>query len=114
MMSDDDSRPEPGPDSVQTQPASHHGDDMAAAIELAQRLEQRSARGHHGNLWVQVSRVGTLGWLLALPIVGGALLGHYIDRRLGTGLSFTLATLALGLTIAGYALWRQANDLEHS
>ena len=41
-------------------------------------------------------------------------LGHYIDRRLGTGLSFTLATLALGLTIAGYALWRQANDLEHS
>lgn len=87
---------------------------IAAAIAESERLE-REAKSHRArNLWVQVSRVGTLGWLIALPIVGGALLGHLLDRRLGTGLTFTLALLGVGLVLAGYALWRHTRELTAS
>lgn len=86
--------------------------EMVSAIAAADRLD-REHRSHQGrNVWVQVARVGTLGWVLALPIVGGAVLGHFIDRRLGTGLTFTLALLLFGLATAGFALWRQTTELD--
>ncbi len=88
-----------------------HTRKMSEAIDRTAKLERKAASGRGRSLWVEVSRVGTLGWLLALPIVGGALLGHMIDRALGTGLSFALGLLGLGLAIAGYALFRHADEL---
>jgi ATP synthase protein I len=85
--------------------------ELAGSISAIERLEQRAASTRGRNLWVSVSRVGTLGWLIALPIVGGALLGHLIDLRLGTRMTFTLALLLLGLLLAGYALWRHTREL---
>lgn len=86
-------------------------EEISSAISELEELERRAQSSRGRNLWVQVSRVGTLGWLIALPIVGGALLGHLIDRRLDTGLTFTLALLMLGLVLAGYALWRHTREL---
>lgn len=85
--------------------------EISAAISKQEELERRARTSRGRNLWVQVSRVGTLGWLIALPIVGGALLGNLLDHRLGTGVTFTLALLMLGLGLAGYALWRHTREL---
>jgi ATP synthase protein I len=87
---------------------------VAAAIGELEALETKAKSTRGRNLWVTVSRVGTLGWMIALPIVGGALLGHYLDRLLGTGLTFTLALLTLGLVVAGFTLWRHAKELDDS
>ncbi len=84
---------------------------LADSIAQTER-EQVRARERHRSLWVQVSQVGVLGWLLALPIVAGALLGHWIDRRLGTGISFALGMLLFGVGLAGFALWRQLRTLD--
>ncbi len=48
----------------------------------------------------------TLGWELALPIFGGVLLGHTIDRWLGTGHGFTTGLLLFGVVSAYYNLVR--------
>jgi len=84
--------------------------ELVGEISKLEQLEREAKTRRGRNLWVQVSRVGTLGWLIALPIVGGALLGHLLDRRLGTGLTFTLAMLLLGLVIAGFTLWRHGQE----
>lgn len=42
----------------------------------------------------------TLVWNLVLPIVGGALLGRYLDDRLGRDYAWTLSLLALGVLVA--------------
>ncbi|MFO7561486.1 MAG: AtpZ/AtpI family protein [Enhygromyxa sp.] len=84
--------------------------EVASEITRLEQLEREAKTRRGRNLWVQVSRVGTLGWLIALPIVGGALLGHLLDRRLGTGLTFTLAMLLLGLVIAGFTIWRHGQE----
>ena len=42
----------------------------------------------------------TLAWNLAFPIVGGVLLGRYLDDRLGQDYIWTLSLLALGVLVA--------------
>jgi ATP synthase protein I len=82
-------------------------EEIASRIERAQTRRQKAAGEKQSSLWTQVARVGTLGWLIAVPIVGGTLLGHLIDRVLGTGITFSLALLLVGISIAGYALWSE-------
>lgn len=111
MIEGEPSEPEPTPARQAGASKDRRGRDMSVAIAQAERLEAKARSQRGRSLWVQVSRVGTLGWLLALPIVGGALVGHLLDRRLDTGLTFALALLGVGLALAGYALWRHADEL---
>ena len=46
----------------------------------------------------------SLGWNLALPIFGGVLLGHLLDRWLGTRPIFTLGLLTLGIGVGYYSV----------
>jgi ATP synthase protein I len=41
----------------------------------------------------------SIGWLLAVPIAAGVLVGHYVDIRLGSGTRWTLALLGAGLMV---------------
>lgn len=95
----------------ETSPTEQRTRELAGSIDRTAARQRKAERERGRNFWVEVSRVGTLGWLLALPIVGGALIGHLIDRRLGTGSSFALGLLAVGLALAGYALYRHADEL---
>ena len=47
-----------------------------------------------------LAQVTNLAWDLVVPIVGGVLLGSYIDRRMGDELTWTLSFLVLGVMIA--------------
>lgn len=52
---------------------------------------------HRASLLAQVS---TLAWNLVIPIVGGVLLGSYLDNRYDKGVTWTLSLLVLGVLIA--------------
>ena len=54
----------------------------------------------------------TIGWDLGIPIVGGVLLGYTLDRWLGTGHTFTLGLLVLGVMGAYYNLSRVIRALD--
>ena len=59
-----------------------------------------------GASWQEALRAMSLGWDLALPIFGGVLLGHLLDRWLGTGHIFTLGLLTLGIGVGYYNVVR--------
>lgn len=82
-------------------------DDLAAKIGKADEARRRARSERRSSLWAQVARVGTLGWMVALPIVGGALAGHLLDRWLGSGITWALALMVAGIATGGYALWRE-------
>lgn len=42
-------------------------------------------------------KASSIGWELALPIVGGPVIGYFIDRHYQTGATFTLVFLGIGL-----------------
>jgi hypothetical protein len=52
-------------------------------------------------------RISTLGWDLAVPVVGGAVLGRMLHARYGTGHGLTAALLVLGALVGAYSVARQ-------
>jgi len=48
----------------------------------------------------------TIGWEIAIPIVGGPLLGFFLDRRLNTSPRWTLILLGVGVLSAIAAVIR--------
>ena len=57
----------------------------------------------HSNTAIGTSllaQVSTLAWNLVIPIVGGVLLGNYLDKRGEHGVTWTLSLLVLGVVIA--------------
>lgn len=63
-------------------------------------------------LWREAFRAINLGWELALPIFGGVLAGHYLDRWLDTGYTFTLGLLTLGVAAGFYNVWHFHRSME--
>lgn len=79
---------------------------LARKVAQGKERRDRARREPVGALWRQVARVGTLGWMIVAPIVVGALLGRLLDRALGSGVTWALAFLTVGVAIGGYSLWR--------
>jgi len=78
-----------------------HRETMAKPIEGTQPFEsaQPKSRSKSNGLNL-LAEVSTLSWNLVLPIVGGALLGSYLDKRTGNNIQWTLSLLVLGVIIS--------------
>jgi ATP synthase protein I len=71
----------------------------------------KAQRRQRAAFWQAMIELTTLGWLIALPIAGGVLLGRYVDVRLHSGAFWTLALLGAGILVAGldvYLVGRRA------
>lgn len=64
------------------------------------------------DIWREALRSTSLGWDLALPIFGGVLLGHLLDRALGTSYVFTLGFLLLGIATGFYNVIRSIQRMD--
>ena len=62
--------------------------------------------------WRDALATASLGWDLAVPIFGGVLLGHFLDRWLDTGYVFTLGLLLLGVFTGFYNVARSIQRVE--
>ena len=69
--------------------------------------ELMEARKEKGGFLHYAYVLGVGGWLLALPIVGGAYLGKYLDRKIGEsgGISWTITFIIIGIAAGFYNLW---------
>jgi len=62
--------------------------------------------------WREALKTTSLGWDLALPIFGGVLMGHLLDRWLSTGYAFTIGLLGLGVFTGFYNVIRSIQRLD--
>jgi ATP synthase protein I len=56
--------------------------------------------------WRSLALIGSVGWPIVLLATGGALLGSYLDTRLGTGIRFTLVLLTAGTAVGTFTAFR--------
>ena len=70
------------------------------------RDDQAPLRKHQPHMSGRDLRASSIGWEIALPIVGGPVLGYFIDRHFGTGVTFTLILLGVGLSFSVISLVR--------
>jgi ATP synthase protein I len=74
--------------------------DASARQLLKARREVRS-------FWRYAYLIGVGGWLFVIPVVGGAYLGNYLDRKYGgAGVSWTITFLVLGIIFGISNVWR--------
>ena len=86
---------------------SKHEEDEDRFVGEIRRQAERAGRSRHLTFWQGLGLVGSVGWMVALPAVGGALLGRWIDRRFATGVFWTLSLLVTGLALGSASAWRQ-------
>lgn len=52
------------------------------------------------NSWYYFGLAGQIGFAIALPIAGGAILGSYIDRQSGSYPTYTMTLLLVGIVLS--------------
>jgi predicted F0F1-ATPase subunit len=57
------------------------------------------------SFWRLAATMSSLGWSLVVPIVGGVLLGTYLDRVTGREFAWAVGLLFTGVAIALYNLY---------
>ena len=67
------------------------------AAQAARKLKARAK--DHDNVWFGFGMFGLIGWSVAIPTLGGALLGIWLDVRYPSTHSWTLVLLVTGLCI---------------
>lgn len=71
------------------------------------RLRRREAGG---RFWRSMGLIGSVGWPIVLLATGGALLGHALDQRFGTGVRFTLMLVSAGAALGSLIAYRTVRE----
>ena len=75
----------------------------------AKRIKRARELGDRG-FWQNLGLVGSIGWMVILPAVGGGLLGNYIDGKRNDPLSWSLTLVVVGLATGCYTAWRNIRE----
>lgn len=78
--------------------------DLQQAFARDFERHARRERGH-GSFWRSLSLLGSVGWPIVLLTAGGAVVGHWLDRRWDTGIRFALLLLMLGVGLGIGIAW---------
>ena len=73
------------------------------AADEARKL--RVERAGPQGVWFGLGMSGLIGWSVAVPTLGGILLGVWLDRRYPGAFSWTLALLFAGLFVGCANAW---------
>ncbi len=76
---------------------------LTEEVEKSARELARSRR--EKRFWHYTTILGVGGWLFVLPVVAGAYLGRFLDRRVQAGISWTITCILLGLAVGIYNFW---------
>lgn len=75
-----------------------------------QRL-RRKARAQ-GTFWRSLGVIGSVGWPIVLLAAGGAMLGHWLDVRWGSGIRWALILVLCGAATGGWVAWHALKGTE--
>lgn len=82
---------------------------LAAAVEARRQRQDRWARQGPRAVLRNLGVVGSLGWLLVIPPLGGALLGRWLDRHFGAGVFWSATLIFVGAALGGALVWQRVN-----
>jgi ATP synthase protein I len=75
-------------------------------VTLVRRQAELARAGRHLTFWQGLTLVGSVGWMVSVPGVLGALLGRWLDAEFASGIFWTLSLLLLGLLLGCSSAWR--------
>jgi ATP synthase protein I len=79
------------------------------AVRRQRERRDRAQRDSRHSIGKDLAQVGVLGWTIVITTLLGIYAGRWLDRRLGTGITFTLALLFAGVTLGCVLAWQRLN-----
>ncbi len=80
--------------------------------EEVRRHRERCARAQRESrrsIGQDLALVGVIGWTLVIPALLGVYAGRALDRRLGSGVFWTLGLLVAGIVLGCVLAWQRLN-----
>lgn len=82
-------------------------EDLDDAVERRRARHESWKREGERPLAANLALVGTLGWLIVVPALLGTLVGRWLDRKTGMGVTFTSALMGLGVIAGCWLAWKR-------
>ena len=79
-------------------------------VRLRRKRHERNEEEKESSYWSSVGTMGMVGWSVALPLTVGALLGRWLDGRLGSGIVFLVFFIIVGVCVGCYMAWRMVSE----
>ncbi len=80
------------------------------SVDRRREQEERGRREGDRPLALNLAMIGSLGWLVVVPTLGGVFLGQWLDRHFDTGLDFTGAMLMVGVAFGSFLAWQRVQS----
>lgn len=93
-----------------TEPNHKGREEMEKAVHLRQSRRETWEKEGERPLWKNLSMVGALGWLIIVPTLLGVFLGRWLDKLMGTDVTFSGALTFLGVCFGFYLAWKRMNE----
>jgi ATP synthase protein I len=80
--------------------------------EIVRRQRERLSRAKRESrrsIGKDLALTGVIGWTIVVTTLLGVYAGRWIDRRLGTGIAWTLGLLFVGITLGCVLAWQKLN-----
>lgn len=84
-------------------------DPMVIKARLSRERQDRWLREGDMSVGRRLAQIGVLGWIFVAPMLGGLLLGRWLNARLASGIFWTAPLMVLGLCIGGWTAWKWMN-----
>jgi ATP synthase protein I len=91
-------------------PPSKDENDFVQAVAAKAARKLRAQRKGEQTVWFGLGMSGLIGWSVAVPTLGGAMLGLWWDHRHPGAHSWTLMLLAVGLVIGCANAWHWVSE----
>ena len=79
--------------------------DFSQQVADKERRKLKAEKKSNRSIWHGLGLMGLVGWSVALPVLGGAALGRWLDRHVEAGFSWTLTCITAGLGIGAIIVW---------
>lgn len=77
------------------------------SVDRRRIQEERGRREGERPLALNLAMIGSLGWLVVVPTLGGVFFGQWLDHRMGTGVTVTAALLVVGVALGCGLAWQR-------
>jgi ATP synthase protein I len=73
--------------------------DFISTIGKDEKRKLEARRRKPDSVWFGLGMLGLVGWSIAVPTLIGVFIGHWLDGRYVSGISWTLTLMLTGLII---------------
>lgn len=85
-------------------------EELSEAVRIRQERRARWEREGERSIWKNLSMMGSLAWLVVIPMLLGTFLGRLLDRTFSHGIFWTATMILLGVAFGCYLAWQKVKS----